>query len=209
VGNGELSRSGDRLAALRTPLQGNDVDTNRTLQLYAATGVSAPPVPRCAIGPGRHFTPFPEPSWSPDGTILVWEEQDGTYASPVDLAAADCGLAPRLLIAGAFWADLGPADAAPVDRAKPRLLAFSVVREGLTRVAIVRLSEPAVLSGTIQRRAAGRFAHVRNLLPRGLQKGVRRVALGRLAAGSYRLKLTLLDLADNRAVVSRSFTVPG
>jgi hypothetical protein len=207
VGNGELTRAGDKLAALRTPVQGNDVDTNRTLQLYSATGTSTPPAPRCAIGPGRHFTAFPEPSWSPDGATLVWEEQDGTYASPVDFAAADCGLAPRALIPDGYWADFGPADVGVADRTKPRLLAFSVTRHGPTRVAVVRLSERAVLSGRVERRVAGRYELVRALKPRALQRGTRRVTLGRLTPGSYRLRLILLDLGNNRALADRSFTI--
>ena len=101
LAQGQVSRAGDKLAALA----GQDA-----IHLF---GVPAPPpaLPalRCIVRGG----PFASPTWSPDGSMLAWAEDDGVHvAGPVpDLRQpVDCGvIRERRLSVGSdpFW---GPAD---------------------------------------------------------------------------------------------------
>jgi hypothetical protein len=84
LGQGQLSRAGDRFAAIAG---------GQEIHLF---GVGAPPpvVPtlRCIVR-GRTFS---SPTWSPDGSMLAWAEADGVHvAGPVpDLRTpvSDCGV---------------------------------------------------------------------------------------------------------------------
>ena len=103
LGGGELTRRGDKLAAVRA----NRAGGQRTIELFAARGVSAPPTPRCTIK-GRRISLEPGLSWSTDGASLAWWEPSGIWTSRVNLAAPNCGFAPRLVIRGGMSPDWGP-----------------------------------------------------------------------------------------------------
>lgn len=103
---GELTRSGDKLAAIR----GTNVDGNwreAAIILYSVAGFSAPPSARCAIRTASG--PLAKPTWSPDGRSLAWSDRAGIWSSPVDLGSPKCGLSPRLVIRGGATPDWGPA----------------------------------------------------------------------------------------------------
>jgi len=104
---GELSRSADALALIR----GSNVEGDwrgATIQIYSVQGVSTAPVATCSIRPLRGG-PLGRPTWSPDGSSLAWSDAGGIWSSPVDLGAAGCGLAPKLVLAGGASPDWGPA----------------------------------------------------------------------------------------------------
>ena len=96
--DGEVTRAGDRLAAIG----------NGELRLYEIPG-GPPAEPRlaCAIPVDAS-----DPTWSPDGRSLAWEEADGIHVAALgDLAA--CGSAARpLVIAGGSDPDWGVAGVA-------------------------------------------------------------------------------------------------
>ena len=118
LGQGQVSRGGDRFAALA----GTDA-----IHLFGmASPPPALPVLRCIVRGG----PFSAPTWSPDGSMLAWAESDGVHvAGPVpDLRAPvpDCGvIRERRLAAGSdpFWgrADVpgAPAARAPLPARRP------------------------------------------------------------------------------------------
>ena len=110
---GQLDHGGTRLAAVAG---GNQI------HLF---GVSQPPraLPalRCVVPGG----PYASPTWSPDGTMLAWEQADGVHvAGPVpDLRqpVPDCSvIAQRRLTAGTdpYW---GRADVPGATSGKPPL----------------------------------------------------------------------------------------
>jgi len=105
---GELSRGGDKLAAIR----GTNVEENwrdAAIILYAVGGFSSAPSARCAIRTSNG--PLAKPTWSPDGRSLAWSDRRGVWSSAVDLNAAKCGLSPRLVIPGGTTPDWGLAPA--------------------------------------------------------------------------------------------------
>ena len=94
---------------------------DNTIQLYSSTGsFTAPPTPTCTLrgpsdGPaGRRFA---DPTLSPSGDALAWQEGDGVWTMSL---TPDCKRGvPRLLIAGASEPDWGPADVNPGPRPDP------------------------------------------------------------------------------------------
>ena len=207
----ELTRAGDKLAVMRASVVSVSEPANRTIQIYATSGVSAAPTPRCTIGPGRQIAAAPSPSWSPDGTTLVWEERDGIWSSPVNLGAPNCGLAPRLIVPGGAQPDWGPADMPRAtvvrDRVKPRAAGLRIARAGGTYVLTFRLSEAALVGAKVDRVRGKRNSVVRRLAGRSLPAGPARLAVGRLAAGRYRVTLMLRDRAGNRSTVTKSISI--
>ena len=112
LGQGQVSRGGDKFAAL--------AGTGAIHLFGMASPPPALPVLRCIVRGG----PFTSPTWSPDGSMLAWAESDGVHvAGPVpDLRAPvpDCGvIRERRLAAGSdpFW---GPADVPGAPAAGPR-----------------------------------------------------------------------------------------
>jgi hypothetical protein len=100
LGDGELSRAGDRLALVR----GYGSDTH--IMWYTTNGAPpAIPTMQCATGKleGLHG-----PTWAPDGESLAWGEPDGVWIKP---SALDCTVQPSLVIPGGSEPDWGPADA--------------------------------------------------------------------------------------------------
>lgn len=98
--DGEVTRAGDRLAAMGSA---ND------LRLYELPGPPpAAPVLRCVMtGFGGDAS---DPTWSPDGRSLAWEEPDGIHVAALEDLAA-CGSAARpLVVPGGADPDWGVAE---------------------------------------------------------------------------------------------------
>jgi hypothetical protein len=112
--NAEAAPSGDRLAVVHG-------DNQEEILLLKMTGPPpAKPVvanPACAVvaGPSGRFV---DPTWSHDGRLLAWQENDGVWVMPVPADLADCAGfgAPALRIAGANAPDFSPAPVAPGPR---------------------------------------------------------------------------------------------
>jgi hypothetical protein len=89
-----------------------------TIQLYRANGsFTTLPTPTCTLSqpsPGPAGEEFKDPTFSPTGGGLAWQEGNGIWA--MDLPA-DCSQGqPHLLIPGATEPDWGPAAVAPPAR---------------------------------------------------------------------------------------------
>ena len=150
LGAAELTRSGNRLAALRAGATLGNGGLARGLDngitIYDVHGFDqAPTLWMCRIydEQGRELTP---PSWSPNGDALTWSAPDGIWTSPV---GDGCGsLAAKLVIPGGREPDWGPADPAGSGApAKPDPGPPSGPRTDLPQPAAVRVA------GSIRRRA--------------------------------------------------------
>lgn len=84
--DGEVSRAGDRMAAV----------ANNTIRLYQLPGAPpAQPQLRCVMS--GFSGEVSDPTWSPDGRTLAWEEPDGIHVAELaDLGT--CGGAARPLV---------------------------------------------------------------------------------------------------------------
>jgi hypothetical protein len=110
----EAAPTGDRLAVVRG-------DNQETLLLLRMT---APPPTKPTIanatcdgfaGPNGKFV---DPTWSSDGRLLAWQENDGVWVAAIPADLADCAGfgAPALRIPGATHPDFSPAAINPGPR---------------------------------------------------------------------------------------------
>ena len=101
-------------------LSGGEVNAQAT-KLAATTGGGASirlyrlPAPPPALPEKRCDLTGPNgsafrPSWSPDGTSLAWQEDDGIHVGSFNLDSGDCAGSERLVIPGGRAPDWGPAD---------------------------------------------------------------------------------------------------
>jgi hypothetical protein len=111
LADAELTRSGDKFAVMRRPLQGADASdvSVGTIRIYRTGNPPTDSTPLCTIGPGRRIGQDADPSWTPDGkTLLWWESGRGIFSTPVT-SEPDCGLKPRRIIRGGLTPDLSQA----------------------------------------------------------------------------------------------------
>jgi len=194
LAQGQLSRAGDRLAAV--------AGGGKEIHLF---GVAQPPpaLPalRCLVPGG----PLAHPVWSPDGSMLAWQAADGIHvAGPVpDLRqpVPDCSvIRERRLAVGSepYW---GAADVPGAASGPPALGAPAARRPA-----------PAARSLRVARRQRGRVVRLRLRIGRGparvearLRHGgkrVGRVLRRRAKAGTLRLQVPL-NRAARRALARR------
>ncbi|HVY97441.1 MAG TPA: hypothetical protein VHA54_10835 [Solirubrobacterales bacterium] len=111
VEDGEVAPNGN-IAVVR-----GEHDDN-TIQLYRSTGgFTALPTPTCTLtepSPGPAGKKFADPTFSPSGDAIAWQEGDGVWTESVPENCAEGK--PHLLIAGASEPDWGPADVNPGPR---------------------------------------------------------------------------------------------
>ena len=102
LAQGEVSRDMSRFAAVIT------VGDVQYIRLYELTGTPpAPPEPKCDLqGPTGYFQ---EPTWSPDGSLLMWEEGDGIWGASVPNLDDCTSIAAALLIPQGQDPDWSPA----------------------------------------------------------------------------------------------------
>lgn len=111
VEDGEVAPNGN-IAVVRGELDDN------TIQIYHSTGgFESLPTPACTLigpSPGPAGKKFADPTFSPSGDAIAWQEGDGVWA--MDLPE-DCKEGkPHPLIAGASEPDWGPANVSPAPR---------------------------------------------------------------------------------------------
>lgn len=111
LGDAEVTRAGDKLAAVR----GYDAKTHivwyRINGNVQSGGKPDSPEAICATGEQAGFD---QPTWGPDGNQLAWSEPDGIWVSR-DAAGCESSQ-PVLLLPGGSEADWGPADVNPGPR---------------------------------------------------------------------------------------------
>ena len=111
--DGDVARTGDRIAIVRG-------DSQETIVIYTSNGfpppppaTPTPPTPRCIIS-GPAGGKFVGPSWSTDGSMLAFQDADGVTTLSPNLSS--CALADQHVIAGATSPDLAPAAINPGPR---------------------------------------------------------------------------------------------
>jgi hypothetical protein len=91
-----------------------------TIQLYRSSGgFTTLPTPTCTLSepsPGPAGQEFVDPTFSPSGAALAWQEGNGIWIEDVD---PGCKGNPQLLIPGASEPDWGPAPVNPGPRSVP------------------------------------------------------------------------------------------
>jgi hypothetical protein len=105
VGDGELSREGDRLALVRS------YGDNTHIAIYHVSGGAGGSAPEAACFTGTDAT-LAGPSWSPDGTKLAFRHGDGIEVLPLPrVVAGDCpgASSSTVIIPGATAPDWAPA----------------------------------------------------------------------------------------------------
>ena len=114
VEDGEVAPNGN-IAVVR-----GEHDDN-TIQLYRFTGTfTSVPTPTCTLSqpsPGPTGKKFVDPTFSPSGDAIAWQEGNGVWTEGLPANCVDGE--PHLLIAGATEPDWGPADVNPGPRATP------------------------------------------------------------------------------------------
>jgi hypothetical protein len=111
VEDGEVAPNGN-IAVVRGEHEDN------TIQIYRSAGdFSSPPTPTCTLiepSPGPAGQMFADPTFSPSGEAIAWQEGNGVWSERLPQSCADGQ--PQLLIAGASEPDWGPADVNPGPR---------------------------------------------------------------------------------------------
>jgi hypothetical protein len=106
----EAAPTGDRLAVVRG-------DSQETIAILKMNGPPPnKPTAGCALeGPSGKFV---DPTWSSDGRLLAWQENDGVWSIPVPANPLECGAygTPVLRVPGARNPDLSPAPLNPGPR---------------------------------------------------------------------------------------------
>jgi hypothetical protein len=121
LGAGELTRSGNRLAALRAGGTMGEGYMARGrfngITIYDVAGLDRTPTLWPCVIQDDDFNELTPPSWSPSGDALAWSAPDGIWTTPVRSRCDE--LAPKLVIPGGREPDWGPADVAATPPAPP------------------------------------------------------------------------------------------
>ena len=203
IGQGTLSRRGDKLATLA----GTDAFGPAQEQLFlygVSSGYPTPPEPKCYVATAAPPSgKFLIPSWSPDGTELAVGESDGIhiYGNIPDLRAPDASCAQiteRILVHGSAPA-WGPADVAGTGPPPPPPTPSSPTRRPISHL-------------TVERRQAGRAVRIRLrvqtadaiIRARQFQRNRLRGSATKHAARTGRLSLTVpLNRRGRAALIHR------
>jgi WD40 repeat protein len=195
LGDGELSRQGNRLALIRS--YGDDTH----LIWYAVSGNAATekppavPAPLCKTGSEAGLY---GPTWSPDGSHLAFGASDGVYVTAI---GADCAAgAPALAIPGASQPDWGPADIAPGKRDEGKGPEGPGVQPGAPAIAVkARKAKKVAKRGLPVRVTCATACSVKATLKVKKVRGVVARATGSAAAGGT----VTLTLKPKRQAVRR------
>lgn len=118
--NGETVEDGEVAPNGNVAVVRGEHDDN-TIQLYRSAGTfTSLPTPSCTLlepSPGPAGKKFVDPTFSPSGDAIAWQEGNGVWTEMLPANCVDGE--PRLLIAGATEPDWGPADVNPGPRTTP------------------------------------------------------------------------------------------
>jgi hypothetical protein len=174
--DGEVAPNG-RIVVVR-----GDHDDN-TIQLYDATGgFTSLPKPTCTLsGPtaGPLGKKFVDPTFSPAGDALAWQEGDGIWVMSIPAEGCKAGV-PRLLIAGASDPDWGPANVNPGPRSGPKPVPVSTPQPTPAPSGSGHPDAPPALEASIAK------AKLARALTKGLAVRLRTPGGGRVSASASR-----------------------
>jgi opacity protein-like surface antigen len=118
-GHGTNVEDGEYAGGNVAVVRGVDESADNTIQMYRQEGgFDTPPTPTCTIsgpaaGPNGQY--FADPTFSPDGRALAFQQGDGIHV--MSFPSGNClDGQPRLAIAGASQPDWGPAPVNPGER---------------------------------------------------------------------------------------------
>ena len=114
LGDGELSRQGDRLVTIRS------YGADSHLMFYKVGSLDSLPVYACNTGTEETLD---GPSWSPDGTKVAFAHKDGVEVLPLPSVEEGCPGASSgtVVIPGGSQPDWGPAAVDPGPRTQPEV----------------------------------------------------------------------------------------
>ncbi|MEA2167746.1 MAG: hypothetical protein QOF76_1046 [Solirubrobacteraceae bacterium] len=173
--------------------------TNGVRRVHCARGLEPNPTTTGRQVPVRR--PSGVVSWtarpSDHGYLTVsvrYPQGDPRYRGRIAIVTSAAGRAPS---------------ACRPDRTPPRLVGVQVERTRAGVRTVIAMTERASAEGTLQRLAGGRALLVRRFVAsRGPVSSQQVLRFGALAAGVYRLRLTLRDRAAYVTVASRRIVVP-
>jgi WD40-like Beta Propeller Repeat len=115
LGDGELSRQGDRLAAIRGYGSGTHLMIYKVTDNVISGTPAGPPTYACNTGDEETLD---SPSWSPDGASIAFAHEDGIEVLPLPSVDEGCPGASsgRVVIPGGSEPDWGPAAVDPGPR---------------------------------------------------------------------------------------------
>ncbi|HET8757741.1 MAG TPA: hypothetical protein VFM58_17110 [Solirubrobacteraceae bacterium] len=176
VEDGEVAPNG-RIAVVRGDHEDN------TIQLYDNTGgFTSLPTPTCTLSgpsPGPLGKRFVDPTFSPAGDAVAWQEGNGIWT--MDIPAAGCATGtPRLLIAGASDPDWGPAAVNPGPRPRPKPVPGSTGTPGSAPTLAASVA-PVKLRGALRK-----GVRLRVRTPSGGRVSARAASRGRVVARGSR-----------------------
>ncbi|HST42941.1 MAG TPA: hypothetical protein VLK58_25680 [Conexibacter sp.] len=119
LGDGELSRQGDRLALVRGYGDSTHLMFLKVTQNVLSGAPSGPPAYACNTG---EEPTLDGPSWSPDGSRIAFAHKDGIEVLPLPSVEPGCPGASSgtVVIPGGSQPDWGPAAVAPGPRTSPQ-----------------------------------------------------------------------------------------